>query len=61
MDHLWRHVKHDVLANEPTPNVVANVERAATYLLELSPEERLRKAGVRSPDFWLKAVLADVK
>jgi DDE superfamily endonuclease len=61
VDHLWRHVKNDVLANEPTPNVVASVERAATYLLELSSEERLRKAGVRSPDFWLKAVMADVK
>jgi transposase len=55
VDHLWRHVKA-LLANEPSPKVVEAVERAASYLLKLSPMERLRKAGVLSPNFWLKGL-----
>ena len=57
VDHLWRHVKEDVLANEGTPNVEASLTRTCDYLLTLTPEERLRKAGVRSEKFWLRKVL----
>jgi transposase len=57
MDHLWRHVKNDVAANEPTPNVDATVRRAQRYVHSLSVKERLQKAGVLSDDFWLADVL----
>lgn len=57
MDHLWRHAKDRVSANEPTPNVHATVERARRELRQMTPTERLRKAGVLSKDFWLADVL----
>ena len=58
LDHLWRHVKNDVAANEPTPNVDDTVCRAQRYVRALTPRDRLQKAGVRSADFWLADVLA---
>lgn len=57
MDHLWRHVKGEVLANEPMPNVVASAQRACQYILALTPVQRLRKAGVLSSRFWLRNAL----
>lgn len=57
VDHLWRHVK-DFLANEACPKVAEAVERASAYVLKLSRHERLRKAGILSPDFWLKGLRA---
>lgn len=57
IDHLWRHVKGDVVANEPTPNVDETVRRAQRYVRSLTPKERLQKAGVLSADFWLADVL----
>lgn len=57
VDHLWRHVKEDVLANEPLPEVEASMQRACEYLESLSPQERLQKAGVLSGHFWLGDVL----
>jgi len=56
VDHLWRHLKQDVLANEPTPNLKKTLKRAWNYLASLSPRQRLQKAGVLSEDFWLKDV-----
>ena len=43
MDHLWRHVKVDVAANEPTPKVDETVRRARRYIRSLTPRERLQK------------------
>jgi len=56
VDHLWRHLTNDVLANEPLPNLEATLKRAWSYLVDLSPVERLRKAGVLSGSFWLQDV-----
>jgi hypothetical protein len=56
VDHLWRHLKKDVLANEPLPDLEATLKRAWSYLAELSPRERLCKAGVLSGRFWLHDV-----
>lgn len=56
VDHLWRHLKNDVLANEPLPDLEATLKRAWSYLAELSPHDRLRKAGVLSKRFWLRDV-----
>lgn len=57
MDQLWRHVKADVAANEPVPILDATVRRASVYMHSMSPQERLRKAGVLSADFWLADIL----
>jgi transposase len=54
MDHLWRHVKHDVLSNRPTRSIDTSAEVACPYLLSLSPRQRLKKAGVLSGNFWLE-------
>jgi hypothetical protein len=56
VDHLWRHLKNDVLANEPLPDLETTLKRARSYLNQLSPYERLRKAGVLSGHFWLQDV-----
>lgn len=56
VDHLWRHLKQDILANEPTPNLKKTLKRAWNYLAELPPRQRLQKAGVLSKDFWLKDI-----
>lgn len=53
MDHLWRHVKHDVLSNRATTSIDASADAACQYLLGLSRRERLKKAGVLSDHFWL--------
>jgi hypothetical protein len=57
MDTLWRHGKEEAIANEPTPDVDQTVDRLVRYIDGLSPKERLRKAGVLSPDFWLHSAL----
>jgi transposase len=56
VDHLWRHLKNEVLANEPLPDLETTLQRAWSYLAELSPYDRLRKAGVLSKRFWLRDV-----
>jgi transposase len=53
MDHLWRHVKGRGLANRPPQSIDASADRACRYLLDMSRQERLRKAGVLSDNFWL--------
>lgn len=53
MDHLWRAVKGRALANRPTRSIDQSADAACRYLYDLSPRERLRKAGVLSGNFWL--------
>ena len=53
MDHLWRRVKREVLSARSTCTIDQSSDEACQYLLALSPQERLRKAGVFSGDFWL--------
>jgi len=53
MDHLWRRAKGDALANCPTQSIDTSADQVCRYILDLSPRERLRKAGVLSGDFWL--------
>ncbi|HET7090601.1 MAG TPA: transposase [Anaerolineae bacterium] len=57
LDCLWRHLKDDVIANLPTPDLDAVLKCARDYLANLSPQERLEKAGVFAPDFWLADLL----
>jgi transposase len=53
MDHLWRHVKRWALSDRPTQTIDQSADAACHYLLEMSPRERLRKAGILSGNFWL--------
>ena len=53
MDHLWRHVKGEVLANRPTRSIDASVHAVCQYIRTLRPHERLQKAGIFSGNFWL--------
>jgi transposase len=53
MDHLWRHSKAPALANRPTLSIDASALALCHYIIDLSPAERLRKAGVLSGNFWL--------
>jgi len=57
LDCLWRHLKDDIVANRPTPDVDATIDCARSYVADLSPQERLQKAGVCAPDFWLADLL----
>jgi hypothetical protein len=54
MDHLWRHVKGVALANRQYAVMDDLVAHALDCLRRLSSREALRKAGVLSPDSWLK-------
>jgi transposase len=56
MDHLWRHLKADLAANRQRPNIEALAEQAETWILALSPQQTLRKAGLFSKNCWLKNV-----
>jgi hypothetical protein len=51
MDPLWKHTKGTVLADRPAEPIDRSAQAACDDLLGLSPEERLRKAGVLSGDF----------
>jgi transposase len=59
MDQLWRHVKRNALANQPTRTIDRSAETACQYVLDLSRRERLRKAGILSGRFWLAKVSKD--
>jgi transposase len=54
MDHLWRHIKGDVLANAPHPSLDERVVQVHQYLQNLGPAGWMRKAGLFSEHFWLR-------
>ena len=53
MDHLGRHTKREALGDRETETVDQSALDACQYIIDLSPYERLRKAGVLSGNFWL--------
>lgn len=53
MDHLWRSVKGRALADRATQSIDRSADLACQHILQMSPQERLLKAGVLSGDFWL--------
>lgn len=57
MDHLWRAVKADVSSNFQYPSIDHHTIAAEKYILNLSNKEALKKAGILSENFWLKAFL----
>jgi DDE superfamily endonuclease len=53
MDHLWRHAKRQAVGNRPTVTVEDSALAVCRYIIDLTPRERLRQAGVLSGNFWL--------
>jgi DDE superfamily endonuclease len=53
MDHLWRHTKRAALGDRPTEAIEHSAQQACEHILNMSPRERLRQAGVLSGSFWL--------
>jgi transposase len=59
MDHLWRHIKGDVLANTSYPSLDEGVEEVYRYLHHLGRIGWMRKAGLFSETFWLREYVPD--
>ena len=57
MDHIWREEKRHVSANRQYKTITRHAQKAEQWLLGLSNRQALRKAGVLSPHFWLRAAL----
>ena len=53
MDRLWRWGKDKICANRQYLSIEDQAERFLKYLLGLSAQEALRKAGLLSGRFWL--------
>jgi transposase len=53
MDQLWRRTKGEALASRPTQSIDVSADGVCNYILDLRPQERLRKAGILSGNFWL--------
>jgi transposase len=57
MDHLWRALKQRVSANRQYPTVQQHVDAAIQWVLGLSTQDALRKAGCLAEGFWLRDLL----
>lgn len=53
MEGLWEDGKDQILANRTTSTIDESADAFCQYLLDLSPKQRLQKAGVLSGNFWL--------
>ena len=53
MDQLWRRVKGCTVASRSTRSIDESADNVCRYILDLSPRQRLKKAGVLSGNFWL--------
>ena len=53
-EDLWRGLKTEIAANRAYPSVDELADRAVAWLDDLTPEDRLRRCGLRSSKFdWL--------
>ena len=57
MDQLWRELKGHISANYQYPTIAEPAATAEQWIRSLTPTEALRKAGIRSKNFWLKSFL----
>ena len=57
MDPLWRELKRLVAANRQAAGIEDLAQQAEDWVLGLSPQQALRKAGILSSRFWLKSLL----
>lgn len=53
LENLWREGKGQILANETTVTIDDSADTFCQYLINLTPQQRLKKAGVLSGNFWL--------
>jgi hypothetical protein len=57
MDHLWKEVKRTISSNHQYDSLEQHVDTVALYLYSLSLANARLKAGLLSPDFWLRPIL----
>ena len=57
VDQLFRHVKQDVSANRQYSSINDHAKAALQYVKELTPKQRLIKAGAKASNFWLNQIL----
>ena len=57
MDQLWKGLKRDVAANRQATSITNLAERAARWVLDLTPAQARRKSSLASDHFWLNPVL----
>jgi hypothetical protein len=57
MDQLGRELKGHISANYPSPTIDEHAAAAEQWIRSLTPTEALRKAGIRSKNFWLKSFI----
>lgn len=55
MDHLWKELKADISANYQYQDIDEHIVLAECYTLSLSNQQALKRAGILSKNFWLKA------
>jgi hypothetical protein len=53
MEGLWRNGKDHILANTTNPSIDVSADEICHHILNLTPRQRLQKAGVFSGNFWL--------
>jgi transposase len=58
MDQLFRELKGSICANHQFRSIETHADFAQTWIFSLSKQESLRKAGIRSRNFWLRAFAA---
>jgi DDE superfamily endonuclease len=54
MDQLWKELKGDLAANRQFRNIAETVDYAEQWVLNLTDNQALQKAGVFSKSHWLK-------
>lgn len=57
MDQLWRELKGHISANYQYPTIEEHAAAAEQWIRSLTATEALRKAGIRSKNFWLKSFI----
>ncbi len=57
MDQLWKELKGTISANYQFSSIDEHADYAEDWLLGLTAQEALRKAGVLSKSFWLRSFL----
>jgi hypothetical protein len=57
MDQLWRELKGHISANYQYPTIDEHAAAAERWIRSLTSTEALRKAGIRSKNFWLKSFI----
>jgi len=53
MEGLWRNGKDPILANRTNSTIDDSADAMCQYILDLTPQQRLQKAGIFSGKFWL--------